>query len=341
MTVVTNPRDRMLRRFGGVPLIGRALLLIVIMFAFAITTPTFTSPQNLYALLQSFALLGLVTLGLSLTMIAGEFDLSVGSMVAVGGLITLKTGESSVLVGVGCAVAFGALVGLINSVIFTWLRISSLVVTVGTMMALAGMAFWIADGRVVSTDNFDAGAFLDDPFMAVMSVRSVITFLAFVLAFAIMRHTRIGRDIIATGSKRHVATASGARLGVSLVVVFCLSGVCAALAGSLLSLSLATASAQMGANITLQAASAAIIGGVALAGGIGGPIGVMVGVFILCVLNNGLSLLGSNASGILFTNGVVLLTVVLLDGRLARELINTYRAARARRHPHSSIGPAA
>lgn len=324
-------RTRMLRRLGGTATLGRAALLFTLLALFAGFVPNFTSPQNIYALFQFFALLGLVALGLSLTMIAGEFDLSVGSMVAVGGLITLKTGEASVLTGITCAVGFGALVGLANSAIFSWLKISSLVVTVGTMMALSGFAYWIADGRVVSTDNFDAGAFLDDPVLTVLSIRSLVTFGAFVLVFALMRFTRSGRDIIATGSKRHVAAASGARLGISLMIVFCLSGVCAALAGSLLSLSLATASAQMGANVMLQAASAAIIGGVALAGGVGGPVGVLIGVLILAVLNNGLSLMGASAATILLTNGLVLLVVVLLDGRMAREIAQAIRDAKARR----------
>jgi ribose/xylose/arabinose/galactoside ABC-type transport system permease subunit len=324
-------RTRTLRRLGGTATLGRAALLFTLLALFAGFVPNFTSPQNIYALFQFFALLGLVALGLSLTMIAGEFDLSVGSMVAVGGLITLKTGEASVLTGIACAVGFGALVGLVNSAIFSWLKISSLVVTVGTMMALSGFAYWIADGRVVSTDNFDAGAFLDDPVLTVLSIRSLVTFGAFALVFALMRFTRSGRDIIATGSKRHVAAASGARLGISLMIVFCLSGVCAALAGSLLSLSLATASAQMGANVMLQAASAAIIGGVALAGGVGGPVGVLIGVLILAVLNNGLSLMGASAATILLTNGLVLLVVVLLDGRMAREIAQAIRDAKARR----------
>ncbi|MCY1230763.1 D-allose transport system permease protein AlsC [compost metagenome] len=263
-------------------------------------------------------------------MISGEFDLSVGAMVAVGGLITLKMGESSALTGVLFAVSFGAVIGFLNAATFWRLNISSLVVTVGTMMALSGLAYWLADGRVVSSDNFDAGEFLDDPVLAIFSVRSIITFVAFALVFALLRYTRSGRDIIVTGSKRRVAVAAGARVGLSLGIVFCLSGICAALAGSLLSLSLATASAQMGANIMIQAASAAILGGVALAGGVGGAGGVLVGVFILATLNNGMSLLGANAAAILLTNGLVLLAVVLADGHLVRRLLADAKDRRAR-----------
>ncbi|MBM3092431.1 ABC transporter permease [Ensifer sp. T173] len=319
-----------IRSIGGASGAGRALLLAALIVAFIAFVPNFTSSNNIYALFQTFALLGLVTLGLSLTMISGEFDLSVGAMVAVGGLITLKMGESSALTGVLFAVSFGAVIGFLNAAIFWRLNISSLVVTVGTMMALSGLAYWLADGRVVSSDNFDAGEFLDDPVFAILSVRSIITFVAFALVFALLRYTRSGRDIIVTGSKRRVAVAAGARVGLSLGIVFCLSGICAALAGSLLSLSLATASAQMGANIMIQAASAAILGGVALAGGVGGAGGVLVGVFILATLNNGMSLLGANAAAILLTNGLVLLAVVLADGHLVRRLLADAKDRRAR-----------
>lgn len=320
----------LLRGLGGASAAGRAILLVALIAVFVAFVPNFTSPQNVYALFQTFALLGLVTLGLSLTMIAGEFDLSVGAMVAVGGLITLKTGESSAVTGVLFAIAFGGVVGILNASIFSWLKISSLVVTVGTMMALSGLAYWLADGRVVSTDNFDAGEFLDDPIFAVFSMRSVITLAAFALVFVLLRFTRSGRDIIVTGSKRRVAVAAGARLGLSLGIVFCLSGLCAALAGALLSLSLATASAQMGANIMIQAASAAIIGGVALAGGVGSAGGVLVGVLILATLNNAMSLLGANAATILLTNGLVLLAVVLADGHLVKQIIVNAKDRRAR-----------
>ncbi len=323
---MTKPRLRKagpaLRAMGGATMLLRAALLVVILTGLSAAVPNFTSPQNIYALLQTAAFVGLVALGLSLTMIAGEFDLSVGSMVAVGGLITLKLGEASTLAGVGSEIVVAALVGLANAAIVARLRTSSLVVTVGTMMALSGFAYWLADGKVVSTDNFEPGALLDDPISRVFSIRVLITFAAYVFVFGLMRFTRSGRDIQAIGSNRAAASASGVRVGLSLTIVFGLSAISAALAGSLLSLSLATATAGLGANVMLQAASAAIIGGVALSGGVGGPFGVLVGVFILATLNNGLSLLGASAAAILFTNGLVLLAVVLLDGRLARDMLS-------------------
>ena len=301
-------------------LIIPTVLLVVLVVTMALLDPTFVSGRNVYAIFQSAALLGLVALGLSLTMIAGEFDLSVGSMVAVGGLITLLSGQDSLVVGMLIAVCFGLCVGAANAFIIRRLNVSSLVVTVGTMIALMGFAFWLAGGRVISTDNFDPGFFLDDAVFNVFSPRSLITVFAFLIVWAIMRFTLVGRDIRVTGSRRAMATASGARVGVSLFVAFMLSGGFAALAGSLLSMSLASAAATTASSVMLQAVSAAIVGGVALSGGAGGPIGVLIGTLVLATMNNGLSLLGLGAATISFANGIVLMAVVLADGRLGDHL---------------------
>lgn len=309
-------------------LITRLGLLVALIVLFAVLNPTFVSPRNLYALLQSFALLGLVALGLSLTMIAGEFDLSVGSMVAVGGLLTLIIGGQGLLPGLAAAIACGLAVGLFNATMVRWLKVSSLVVTLGMMMTLSGVAFWLAGGKVISTNQFDPGFMLDGRVLEVFSPRSLITLLIFLLVGLMMRFTLTGRDIRATGSKRAVAEASGAKVGRALTVAFVTSSCSAALAGSLLSMSLASAAATTASSIMLQAVSAAIVGGVALSGGSGSVFGVLLGSFVLAVMNNGLSLIGTGATGILFANGLVLMAVVLFDGRLGRWVTKQLSAAR-------------
>jgi ribose/xylose/arabinose/galactoside ABC-type transport system permease subunit len=281
--------------------------------------------------MQAFSLLGFLTLALGLTMIAGEFDLSVGAMVSLAGLCTVKLGQANPLVGIAVAAALGLVIGLFNGVLFRALRISSLVVTVGTMIVLTGLSFWIAGGRVVSYDNLDVSDWLEKPILFAFSLRSIATLLAFVLAGLLLSQTKIGRDIYATGSQRNAAEAAGARVTFSLIFVFCLSGVISALAGSLLALSLATASATLGENLMLQAASAAILGGVALSGGVGDAFGMALGAFTLSALNNGLSIMGANSPTILLSNGLLLLGVVLFDSMMERreKLISRLRQGSA------------
>ncbi len=315
-------------RSGGFLL--RAALLIGLIGVFAAANPVFLSIGNAYALMQSVALVGLVTLGLALTMIAGEFDLSVGSMLAVAGLVTITLSARSIVIGLSASILVALAFGFLNGVVIRWLGVSSLVVTVGTMMFLSGVAFQIAGGKVITTDNFDPGFALDEPILMVFSLRSLVTFAAFALFGLLMRFTLIGRDIRAVGSRRGVAEASGANVGLALSIVFVTSSVCSALAGSLLSMSLASASATTSSTIMLQAVSAAIVGGVSLSGGTGDIGGILAGTFILGILDNGLSLIGAGSTGILFANGLVLLLVVLADGKagdlIGRFLIKSHQA---------------
>lgn len=294
----------------------RLALLVGLPLAFALGTDHFASAPNLYAVMQSFAFLGLLSLGLSLTMIAGEFDLSVAATATVAGLIAVKLGGSGALLGIAAAIGAGAAIGVCNAALLPWLQVSSLVTTVGSMIFLSGVGFWLAGGHVLSYDNFDASDFLDQTLGGVFSPRSLVTLACYVLVSLFLRCTTLGRDVYATGGHRKAAVQSGARVGLALTVCFVASGAFAALGGALLSLSLATASATSGGDVLLQAASAAIVGGVALSGGVGSPLGVAMGVMILTVLNNGLGLLNASSPQILLVNGLILMLVVLLDGRL-------------------------
>ncbi|NUY00865.1 ABC transporter permease [Paraburkholderia youngii] len=298
----------------------RLVLLVGMPVIFGLSVDHYFSQANLYAIFQAFAFLGIVALGLSVTMVAGEFDLSVAAISTVAGLITVKFGGDSAWLGVLYAVVFGVVVGIANAALLPWLGVSSLVTTVGSMMFLTGIGYWLAGGRVLSYGNLDVSDFLDQNVLGIFSPRSFITIACFIVVALFLRYTTLGRDIYASGGHRKAAIQSGARVGKALTVGFVISGGLSALGGGLLSLSLATASATMGSNILLQAASAAIVGGVALGGGIGSPVGVGMGVLILTVLNNGLGLLNATSTQILLVNGLLLLVVVLLDGRLGAVL---------------------
>jgi ribose/xylose/arabinose/galactoside ABC-type transport system permease subunit len=315
-------------------------LLLTMLAWFGLKVEHFFSEPNIYAILQSFAFLGIVALGLSVTMIAGEFDLSVAAIATVAGLITVKLGGDSALVGLGAAVVFGILIGVANAALLPWLGVSSLVTTVGTMILLTGVGYWLAGGRVLSYDDLDVGDFLDRNLLAVFSPRSLITLGCYVLVAAFLRFTTLGRDLYAAGGHRKAAIQSGARVGLALTVGFAISGSMAALGGGLLSLSLATASATLGNNVMLQAASAAIVGGVALGGGIGKPAGVAIGVLIITILNNGLGLLNASSTQILLMNGLLLLIVVLLDGRLGTALAAPLSRWQMARRARASGSPA-
>ncbi|ANT63581.1 hypothetical protein AYJ57_24255 (plasmid) [Salipiger sp. CCB-MM3] len=292
----------------------RWLLLLGMAVIFTAANSYFLAAGNIFALGESFALLGLVALGLALTMLAGEFDLSGGAMVAVSGLIMLKCGADNAVLGLLAALAFGGLVGLFNGIVTLKLGVSSLVTTLGVMILLSGFAVWLEGGQAVNFENYDLTDAFNMDWFGVLSPRSVITIVLFVVTGLMLAFTRMGRDIIAAGSHRKAAGMAGADVRGAVVTTFVLSGLFAALAGALLAITLGRASSTFGANLLLQGASAAILGGVALSGGVGRPFGVAIGVLVLAVLNNGLGLIGASSPAILLLNGGVLLIAVLAGG---------------------------
>lgn len=309
--------------------VARCLILALVLTFFAYVSPDFLSTGNLYSLGQDFALLGIVTLGLALTMIAGEFDLSLGAVVAVAGLLMVKFGDVSPYLGFTAAVAFGLCVGLFNAATTLLFSVSSLVTTLGSMILIKGGAVWLEGGKVVSYTNFDFTDFVDQSLGGVLSPRSLVTLFLFVLLGFVLRFTRLGRDIIATGSSRSAAKSSLVRVRTSLAVVFVLASCFAAVGGALLSASLATASSSFGSNLILQAATAAIMGGVALRGGQGSVVSIILGVLILAALNNGLSILGVHSSVVALCNGVLLLMVMFTERNVTNVISDAFLRLRS------------
>jgi ribose transport system permease protein len=137
------------------------------------------------------------------------------------------------------------------------------VTTVGSMIFLSGVGFWLAGGKVLTYENFDVSDFLDQKLAGFLSPRSLVTLVCYVIEAEALRFTTLGRDVYAAGGHRKAALQSGANVSGALLACFITSGVFSALAGALISLSLATASATLSGDVLLQAASAAIVGGVA------------------------------------------------------------------------------
>ncbi|KVD46805.1 ABC transporter permease [Burkholderia sp. ABCPW 11] len=293
----------------------RPALPIALLIIFFLLNHDFLAVGNVYALMQAFALLGLVTLGISMTMVAGEFDLSVGAVSAVAGLVLVKTGEAHAILGVVLAITTGIMIGVVNGALTRTLRVSSLVTTLGTMILLNGLAVWLEGGKVLAYNNFEEADLLDQAIAGIFSTRSLIAIGCFLLVALILAVTRLGRDIRAAGSHRKAAEMAGANVSIALYASFALSGGLAALAGALTSISLSTASSRFGGDLVLQAATAAIIGGVTLTGGVGTPAGIACGALTLAILNNGLSLLGVPSSTILLLNGTMLFVVLVMDRR--------------------------
>ena len=296
--------------------LAAALLALVITMAI---TPGFTNPGNLYALLQTFAILALVACGLAMVMIAGEFDLSIAGVVPLAGLLTVKIGESAgIALGVVAALAASAAVGLLNGWLTSRFSVPSLAVTVGTLVATTGLGYAVTGGDVVTLSNYQFGLWLDDSIAGVFSARTLISLVLIALAVFVMSRTWFGVTIRAVGSDQNRARFSGLPTNRAIIGVFVVSGVFAGIAGSMQALSLAAGQPGTNLSFLLQAVTAAIIGGVALTGGKGKLSGVLCGALLLAVMSNGLSFHGAATAAIQLVSGVILLIILLLETPLDR-----------------------
>jgi ribose/xylose/arabinose/galactoside ABC-type transport system permease subunit len=270
---------------------------------------------------ETFATLGLVALGLGLTMMIREFDLSVVGMYSMAGCIAVIMGADNPWLGLACALTAGLIGGLAQGWIIVRLRLGSVGVTLGGLLVFAGIAYVVTENRALPYENMEVALGLNVAFAGIFSLRSLVTIAIFVAAVLVIGLTRYGRDIIAIGSDRRAAMTAGVDVDALVIAIFGFSGFCAALSGALLSYSLASASPAGLSDVIVPAAAAAILGGVSLAGGTGRPLGIAIGVLSLAMLRAGFNAVGAPPYVNQIAMGGILLTVAVLDAPyLARRL---------------------
>jgi ribose/xylose/arabinose/galactoside ABC-type transport system permease subunit len=284
----------------------------------------FLSQATLFSTLQSFATLGPVALGLGLTMLIREFDLSVAGLFGLAGCIAVLSGTEHAWLGLLLAILVGCGFGVVQGVIITTLDIASVGVTLGGLLTAVGVAFVLTESQSLTYPNMDLALALNERVAGIFSARSLVAVAIFAVVIFILHFTRLGRDMIATGSDRRSAVISGVDVDPIVIGTFAFSGAAAALSGALLSYSLASASPSGLSDVLVPAAAAAILGGVSLSGGSGTPLGIAAGVLTLAVMRSGLNAIGAPPFAHDIAMGTILLTVAVLDsahvGRHIRKL---------------------
>ena len=301
-------------------------------------TGYFFSPGTIFSVMQLFATLGLVALGLGLSMLVREFDLSVAGMVGLAGAIAVMTGVTNPWLGVFLGVGAGVASGVLQGIIMIWLGLSSVGVTLGGLLTLQGLTYVLTDNRTIGYPNIAVALKLNAPIADLVSVRSVAALAVFVLATLVMTCTHIGRDVIATGSDRRASRIAGLNTDRIVIGVFAASGACAALAGVLLSYSLGAASPVALADVLAPAAAAAIVGGVSVVGGRGSPMGIAAGVLTLCVLRSGLSAIGVEPHVHDLVTGIILVVIAVLDAPDLARRMTAWRLDRSERRRRPIAG---
>lgn len=276
---------------------GPAAALLILVVAFAALSPQFRTIGNLQNVLDSAAVLAVVTVGTTFVLLLGSIDLSATGVMAacamaVALLVSNNRNESDLgLLGVGVAVALGGGFGLLSGALSVWLKVPSFMTTLGVSAIGIGIATVLFAGvqPTVSDDwllRWSTGRLLGFTHVTFIALACVT------IAWLVQRYTRLGRYSMAIGGGEDILRLSGIKVGLYKVLAFGAAGACYGLAAVMATSQLASGIVQVGAGFSFAAITAAVVGGTQLAGGRGGVLHSMVGVLILTVLANGLVLIG-------------------------------------------------
>lgn len=317
----------LVRRLIAKPEFGPFVLLVVELVVFTAINPTFLSPLNISNTLVFTVELGLIALAMTLLMTAGEFDLSVGAVFGFSPVLMWTLFNQEVMpleLAFLVAIVVAALIGLVNGLFVTRLKIPSFLVTLGMLLVVRGTALFVTDGFPQRTwnagDQWIAQVLVGDfhlgPFRLYMSLFWFIA--VAVLFWYILTKTKFGNWIQASGGNPGAASARGVNVNRTKVALFMLCSAMAALAGIISSIRTSAANPNSGTGYELEVIAMVVIGGTALMGGRGTIVGTVLGVFILRTMRNGIVLVGVPGLAYNIFIGAIILGMMALHYGLER-----------------------
>lgn len=293
---------------------GTLVALVALVILFAVTNEFFFTVRNFGNILLQMAIIAILAFGMTYVLMLGQIDLSVGSIVALCGVVLglmLQAG-SNPFVAVLAAVGLGLLLGVCNGWISAYLGIPTFIVTVATMGIYRGIAYAMTDAKPVAIDNPVIEWFGNERIVGI-PVPIVIMVVVLVVMHVVLTRTKFGRQIVLAGGNAEAARFAGIKVKRLQLYVFMIMGAAAALAGILMSSRLYSAQPNAATSYELDAIAAAVLGGTSLTGGQGTVVGTFIGALIIAVVNNGMNLLGLDYYFQSIVKGLIIIIAVFID----------------------------
>lgn len=296
---------------NNVPLIG--LLIIIVLLA--ILSSAFLSVLNILNVLRQASINGFQAFGLTLVIISGGIDLSVGSVVAFSGMVTallILAGVTPIL-AVLAGLASGTAIGVVNGLLIAKGKLQPFIATLGSMLVFRGMTLYISNGVPASKLGEGLIGFIGRGFILGIPTPVYLLLIVFLVIAFVLRSTVFGKRIYAIGGNKRAALLSGIDVDRNLIYIYAISGFLAAVAGIVLMSRVDSAVPTAGISFELSAIAAAVIGGVSLAGGKGNATGTLIGILIIAIIINGLNLLGTSSYLQQVITGLIIIAAVIAD----------------------------
>ncbi|MUT96606.1 MAG: ABC transporter permease [Subdoligranulum sp.] len=287
---------------------------IILCVGLSIATPAFFTKDNILNVLRQVATNSNLAIGLTMAIIIGGIDLSVGAILAFSGLLCASFISDGMNLGLAVLLAFtlGALFGLLNGLIIAYTNMPPFVVTLATQNIARGIVNVYANGQPISARNpvfnfLGVGYFLGIPLPVIYS------FVLLAVMILILGRSKFGRQLYAVGGNEEAARFSGINIKKVKIIVYTLCGALASFSGIILAARMYSGQPTAGDGFELDAIAASVLGGVSFSGGVGKLGGTIIGVLVLGVLTNGLNLLNINSFWQYIIKGIIILLAVYLD----------------------------
>ncbi len=316
------PSETVRRRLSAATLrrLGALAALLAVIAVGAWRNPEFLSAENLLNILRQNAVLGLLSVGMTVVIIAGGIDLSVGSILAFTSVLAVKLAGYGLATAIVVPTAVGFLIGFGNGLIVARLRIAPFIATLATLLALRGLTIAVfGEETVPLTAGRAAFVAFGRSTLFGVPIQVPIVAAAFAAGLLLLRYTGFGRNVYAIGGSEDSARLLGVRVERTKTLVYALSGGLAGLAGVLFAARISAGITNYGLGLELDAITAVALGGTLLTGGVGGVGGTLIGVLLVGSLFN-LFNLDATLSTFLqkVVRGLLLIVVVVLQGTLSR-----------------------
>lgn len=320
--------------------VGILMVLVALVLLMSLIAPNFNRVDNMLNIARAISINAILAAGMTFVILTGGIDLSVGSIVAVSGVVAVVAAIAGVPAPFAVLIGMlaGAACGAVNGLLIAYLALAPFIVTLGTMTFLRGLAYTITEGRpIVSSDlNFrDIG----NGYLAGIPVPVILMAIVYLVSWFVLERTRYGRHVYAVGGNAQAARLAGVRVRRVTTSVYVIAGLCAGLAGVIFAARVISAQPTAGTGYELDAIAAVVLGGTSLVGGRGRIVGTLIGSVILGVLTTGLILLNVPFFTQLLIKGAVIIFAVAIDSLKQRpQLFHSLFGRRAPGKPPASPG---
>ncbi|MGO5052069.1 ABC transporter permease [Lachnospiraceae bacterium LCP25S3_G4] len=291
---------------------GILMVLVIMWIILLCVSPTFRTTDNAINILRQVSVNGIIAIGMTFVIMTGGIDLTVGSLIAVSGVVAgsiLVKNPQNVVIAIAAALIICALFGAMNGFFVAYMDVPAFVATLAGMTIARGFAYVYSDGKpyTLASEGFSV--------IGKGSIPIIIFLVIVLLAHILLKKMKFGRYIYATGGNMKAASASGVKVKSVLLRVYILGGVLAGISGIVLASRTNSGQPAVGTGYETDAIAAAVIGGTSMTGGVGTISGTLIGILIIGTLNNGLNLLDVSSYYQQIIKGLIILGAVCFDIR--------------------------